>query len=190
MKSSFPLPLIVLLAGCASTPKPASEVYRGPQGPQARVIDTATPISPSETIFCRLAQVDGRVVPAGASENTVPTSARAAGVRPSHAVPAQRCLLTLEGTDYGTYDIVGRIFGMPRVEGTIPVNLQSGQEYFVKGQISGGDLVVWLEDRAGNHVSLTVRESGRLSGSERIPEQGLPDDTAHYYSDDPHPNSQ
>lgn len=158
LKLSWQFPLIVLLAGCASTPPPAAKVYRGPV---TRVHDTATAVSSSETYFFRLAEVNDHAVQQNSGNNANPESAAGMArsrVTSSHFVPAQPCLLTIEGIDHDTTDVLGRIFGMPRVLGYVEVNLESGKEYFVRGDFSGNPIAVWVEDGAGNRVSNVIHD--------------------------------
>ncbi|HTQ32383.1 MAG TPA: hypothetical protein VMI53_14320 [Opitutaceae bacterium] len=136
----IPLLPVALLAGCTSAPLP-----EGYKGPLAKIHDTSTRISSTEVYFCRLTDVDGRRVAADADQD----------------VPAQRCLLSIEGIDHDAFDILGYILGMQHVDGQVVVTLESGREYYVRGRLSesgsGLTLAVWLEDDTHRRVSAEVQ---------------------------------
>ena len=177
---------MILLAGCATTPEPLAKNYAGPQ---ARIHDTAAPVSFSETGYFQLTAVNGHNVPTKLAETaTAPLLPAFAGRRGESPllVPAGQCLLTIEGVDQDAFDLFGHIFGMFHVRGGVTVNLEPGKEYFIRGKTSEYSIDVWVEDGAGRRISDVIRKT--------IPPPPDPRPlnvysiTTNYYSDSPHPN--
>ncbi|HZP61487.1 MAG TPA: hypothetical protein VFB27_14280 [Opitutaceae bacterium] len=169
---NVPWLLIVLLAGCASSPRPSEDYH----GPLTQVHDTAIAISSSETYFCRLVRIDDQPVQenSGGEANQASASGAVQGRLPAaHSVPARSCVLTIEGVDEDRRDTMGRVFGMPRVRGEITANLADNQQYFIRGKISEHGMIVWLEDGSGHTVGRPLWSDAGIRGTDKIPRQGI-----------------
>ena len=159
------LPLIVLLGGCASAPRPTppvGDVSPPKNSSAAKISDSAKRISAGEVCFFQMTEIDGRRVRTSLDETAKGRLMPGFAVQPiiaSHVVPAGSSVLTLEGYDRDEFDFFGHIFGMFHVRGEVTAALEPGKEYFIRGSASEYFLSVWLEDAAGTRLSTTIEKS-------------------------------
>lgn len=163
LRSVLPLFLgcLLLLSGCVSAPAPVPPGYTGPL---AAVVDTSKTVSGTKLQFFQLAAVDGRTVRTSSAATYQQNYGKGFYMEPtleSRDLPAQECLLRLEGVTHVAAPILAFAGGMYHVEGDVKVVLEPGQRYFVKGELSKEYSAVWLEDAAGNPVSPKVEKRSK-----------------------------
>ncbi len=79
----------------------------------------------------------------------------------SRQVPAQQCVLFLEGVTHVAADILAFGGGLYHVEGEVTVTLQANKVYSVKGILSKKYSAVWLEDADGHLISAKIEKGKR-----------------------------
>jgi len=187
------LPLVVLLAGCASAPRPTPQMGGvSPQknSPAAKISDSAKRISAGEICFFQMTKIDGQRVRTSLDETAKGHLMPGFAVQPiiaSHVVPAESSVLTLEGYDRDEFDFFGHIFGMFHVRGEVTAALEPGKDYFIRGGASEYSISVWLEDAVGHRVSDVIEQSVPPR-----PDPGpieVPNPAPNFYVDYPHPNN-
>ena len=152
------LALLPIIAGCVSAPMPIPSGYAGPR---ARVNDTSNSVSSTKIQFFQLAKVDGRSVQTSSATTYSANYGRGFAMDPqleSREVPAQTCVLSLEGVTHVAADILAFGGGMYHVEGDVTVTLEPDRPYFVKGALGKDYSAVWLEDAEGKVVSAKIEK--------------------------------
>ena len=163
----LPLLLVLCLSGCVTAPAPIPAGYTGPR---ATITDTSKPVSSVKICFFEITKVDGRKVDCSAEATFRANYGHGFSMDPivlSREVPAQACVLAIEGVTYVAADILAFGGGMYHVNGEITATLESGKVYFVKGELSKAYSAVWLED-AGGHVVSSKIEKGRRDEPARM----------------------
>jgi hypothetical protein len=144
-----------------TAPAPIPEGYTGPR---ATITDTSEPVSSVKIRFFELAKVDGRKVEGSAEATFRANYGHGFSMNPivlSREVPAQTCILAIEGVTHVAADILAFGGGMYHVNGEITATLEPGKVYFVKGELSKTYSAVWLEDAAGHLVSTKIEKGTR-----------------------------
>lgn len=149
---------LLVLSGCVSAPAPVPAGYNGPL---AAIADTSNPVSSTKIQFFQLAAVDGRTVRTSSAATYQQNYGKGFYMEPvleTRDVPAQECILHLEGVTHVAADILAFGGGMFHVKGDVKVALEQGKKYFVMGELSKEYCAVWLEDAAGQPVSPKVEK--------------------------------
>lgn len=153
--------LVFMLAGCVTAPAPTPPGY---SGPLTRINDTANSVSATKIQFFQLAKVDGRNVKTSALATYQKNHGRGFAMEPvleTREVPAQQCVLLIEGVTHVAADILAFGGGMYHVEGEVTVTLEPGKSYSVKGVLAKEYSAVWLEDNNGHPVSTKIEKIKR-----------------------------
>jgi hypothetical protein len=154
----LPLLLLSFLAGCVSAPQPVPTGYAGPL---TRITDTSSPVSNTKIHFFELQKVDGREVQSSSVSTLRKNYGQGFYMEPvleSRDVPAGACTLKLAGVTHVAADILAFGGKMYFVSGEVPVTLEAGKKYAVKGVLSKAYSAVWLEDEAGKVVSQKIEK--------------------------------
>lgn len=149
---------VLLLAGCAATPKPVPEGYKGPL---VRVFDTRETVSRTRVHFFELEKADGRQIKTSSWETREYNQGQGFNMvvrLNARYIPAGKSVLTLSGVTHVAADILAFTGGMYSVSGDVSVDLEEGKHYYVKGRLSKAYSAVWLEDGEGNIVSEKIEK--------------------------------
>ncbi len=142
-----------LLVGCASTPKPLPDNYKGPV---TAIHDSQERVSGTKVYFFQLSKADGRTIKTSSWETYEYNYGKGFNMTPQlnhRFVPAKKSVLTIEGVTHYAADILA-IFGSGySISGDVVVELEENRDYYVKGKLSEDYSAVWLEDNEGNVVS-------------------------------------
>jgi hypothetical protein len=157
----LPFLLLPFLTGCLSAPHPVPIGYTGPL---ARIADTGAMVSGTKVHFFELQKIDGREVQSSSATTMRRNYGNGFDLNPvleSRDVPAGMCNLKLAGVTHVAADVLAFGGKMYFVSGEVPVTLEAGKKYAVKGVLSKVYSAVWLEDEAGNVVSPKIEKGTR-----------------------------
>lgn len=152
---------IPLLHGCASY-APIPENYKGPV---VTIKDTHQPVSPTKVYFFELSKVDGRDVETSSQatyEHNYGQGFIVNSIVRMRGVPATPSTLDIQGVTHYGAPILALAGENPEVRGTVTVDLQPGEVYSVRGELSMAHSAVWVENSKGEIVSEKI-ETGAFN---------------------------
>ncbi|CAA0111549.1 Uncharacterised protein [Zhongshania aliphaticivorans] len=148
----------LLLTNCAQVNE-FSGLSQSYSGPVAHINDSSSKVSLIKQHFYELAAVNDKHVYASSTCTQDGGNANQQGLSlcsQRHEVPAGKQRLNIRAVNYVTVPFFSFFNNIYKAEGSVLVNLEVGEEYFVKGNIDGDKAAVWVEDARGDMVSAKI----------------------------------
>lgn len=138
-------------------------IPEGYTGPISTISDTYNYVSNTKIHIFELSKIDGRKVRNTSYRTRLASDGLGFSLNPvveKRDVPFSKSQLTIQGSTYFAAPILGLGGGAYKVEGVVDIELEEGETYYVKGELSENTKKIWVQDFDGNIVSEII-ESGK-----------------------------